>query len=117
LNKDHFALRITGKIEIPESGTYTFFLTSNDDSYLRIDGKTVVVSQGTFYTNENKGCITLSKGKHRLTIGYNQIGRRYFLSLAWEGPGFEKERIPPSRYFYTPVKNKTTPRDMNLMLE
>ena len=117
LNKDHFALRITGKIEIPASGTYTFFLTSNDDSYLRIDGKKVVNCHGTFYTNENEGCVYLDEGKHRITIGYNQKGRRYFLSLAWKGPGFEKERIPPSRYFYTPVINKTRPRDMNFMLE
>jgi len=44
--KNGFALRFTGKINIPKNGKYSFFLSSDDGSKLSINGKEVVDHDG-----------------------------------------------------------------------
>ncbi len=99
-NKDHFGLLITTDIAIPETGEYVFYLTSNDGSKLYIDGRLVVDNDGGHGALEKSGSISLKAGRHPLRIGYFQVGGGYALSLAWKGPGFEKQMVPPCAFFY-----------------
>ena len=100
-NKDRFALLITGWIEIPKSGDYTFYLTSNDGSSLTIDGRLVIDNDGGHGALEKGGHIHLTTGRHRLRIGYFQLGGGYFLGLDWKKPGSRKEAVPPDLLFHT----------------
>ena len=68
--EDHFALRFSGFITIPEAGDYTFFLVSDDGSRLYVDGKQVVDNDGCHGETEKSGSITLTKGKHSIRIAY-----------------------------------------------
>jgi len=40
--RDEFAFRVTGYVEVPEDGQYTFYTSSDDGSELYIDGNRVV---------------------------------------------------------------------------
>jgi hypothetical protein len=68
--EDHFALRFSGFITIPEAGDYTFYLVSDDGSRLLIDNNQVVDNDGCHGETEKSGSITLTKGKHTIRIAY-----------------------------------------------
>ena len=63
-------LDITGYIEIPEDGIYTFSLTSDDGSMLYIAGQEVISNDNAHSPREVIGQITLSKGLHPLRVLY-----------------------------------------------
>ena len=98
-NKDYFGLRITADIAIPGTGEYIFYLTSNDGSKLYIDDRLVVDNDGGHGATEKSGRIRLTAGRHPLKIEYFQMGGGYTLSLAWQGPGFEKQTVPPYDFY------------------
>ena len=100
-NKDRFALLVTGWIETPKSGNYTFYLTSNDGSRLWIDGREIINNDGGHPAREKEGHLTLTAGRHRLRIGYFQLGGGYFLGLDWKEPGGMKEPVPPDLLYHT----------------
>lgn len=99
LNKDKFALVLSGKIKIPESGEYTFYLNSNDGSQLFIDNKLIISSDGLHGTLENKNALWMKKGSHLLRIHYFQAGGGYLLELSISGEGIPKRNIPSSMLF------------------
>lgn len=98
-NKDRFALQISGWLEVPETGDYIFYLVSNDGSSLAIDGRQVVDNDGGHGALEKEGKIRLTAGRHKLTIRYFQLGGGYALSLAWSGPGMEKQPVEPEKFY------------------
>ncbi len=99
LNKDKFALVLSGKIKIPSSGEYTFYLNSNDGSRLFIDHKLIVSADGLHGALEKKSSIWLSQGYHLLKIHYFQAGGGYLLEFSISGKGIQKRSIPSSMLF------------------
>ncbi len=95
-SKDKFGLVLSGKIDIPKAGDYTFYLRSNDGSKLFIDNQLIVSSDGLHGAIEKPGSLWLSKGKHSLIIHYFQAGGGYLLETSISGPGMEKIIIPAS---------------------
>jgi hypothetical protein len=99
LNKDKFALVLSGTIKIPKSGKYTFYLNSNDGSRLFIDDKLIVSNDGPHGALEKKNSLWLQKGKHLLRIQYFQAGGGYHLELSISGEDIQKRNIPSSMLF------------------
>ncbi len=96
---NQFALVLRGKIAIPEAGSYTFYLTSNDGSALFIDGKRVVSNDGLHGSLEKSGRILLSKGRHILKITYFQAGGSMALELSFKDPRGMRKKVPPDWLF------------------
>jgi len=91
---DHkrFSIRWTGLIQIPETGNYTLFTTSDDGSMLYIDDKLVVDNSGQHGAIAVGGEVTLKAGSsHRIRIDYQQSGGDASMRIGWKDP---QDRTP-----------------------
>ena len=68
--KGNIGLVITGYINVPEDGVYTFSLTSDDGSLMSIDGTPVLLNDGPHAAEEYIGQKALSKGLHPIELRY-----------------------------------------------
>ena len=97
-----------GKINIPATGTYTFYTTSGNGSNLYIDGYSssnlVVNNVYSSTPHEQPGSISLTAGTHSLFVSYfyNDAGdsENAALSVSYQGPGISKQVIPGSVLTY-----------------
>ncbi|MGA1044642.1 MAG: PA14 domain-containing protein, partial [Phycisphaerales bacterium] len=98
--EDEYALRFTGLIEVPATGVYEFFLTSDDGSVLRIDGDLVVDNDGLHSALTKSGTVALEQGLHRLEVGFFEASGQDDVVVEWSGPGLDRQRVPASAYFH-----------------
>jgi len=96
---EFFGLRFRGYIDVPETGVYTFLVTSDDGSRLLIDGTTVVDNDGIHGARQRTGFIALASGKHELSLVFFQGAGGVALEVLLEGPGFEAQEIPTDMLF------------------
>ena len=68
--KDFFAIKYEGFIEIPEDGVYTFYTYSDDGSLLYLHDQLVVDNDGSHSARYKSGYIALQKGFVPIKIGY-----------------------------------------------
>ncbi len=95
MRANYFALKFEGNINLSQSGTYTFYLQSDDGSKLYIDNNLVVDHDGAHSNTEKAGTpITLSAGSHTIRIIYFEIAGDEALMARYEGPGISKKEIP-----------------------
>jgi len=94
-----FGFIYRGYIKVPENGTYTFYLTSDDGTDLVIDDQEVVDHDGNHGAYERSGSIDLEAGLHSVTIRYFQGRGGSVFEYAWQGPGFAKQAIPSEVWF------------------
>lgn len=95
-----------GWINAPSSGTYTFFLTSDDGSALYIGqhysptATPLINHDGLHSATEVEATVSLSAGWHKIAIAYFQKGGGASLGLKWKLPGFlqSKRAIEDSRF-------------------
>ena len=79
-----FGVRFSGVIEIPDDGEYTFWLNSDDDSQLFLDGQRLINNDGTHPPAEKSGKATLKAGPHSFTLLFFQGGGGLELDLRSE---------------------------------
>ncbi|MFI4896360.1 MAG: PA14 domain-containing protein, partial [Phycisphaerales bacterium JB059] len=103
---DWFALRLVGEIDVPETGSWTFTLSSDEGARLWIDGQ-LVVNDGLAHSYRSRdGVVWLDEGTHTIEVRY--LERRYNagLVLEWTGPTTAREVIPPGA-LWSPVEEPT----------
>ena len=66
--KETFAVVITAIFTVPTAGDYTFFLSSDDGSTLKLDGDLVVYNGGEHPFTEKTGTITLEATEYFLEV-------------------------------------------------
>jgi hexosaminidase len=91
--EDNFALRFKTYLQVPEDGIYTFHLSSDDGSILRIGDRTVINQDGFQGGNEVHGQVALQKGSHLLELSYFEAGGGNSVSLEYEGPGTARRKL------------------------
>ncbi|MCU4154765.1 GH92 family glycosyl hydrolase [Carboxylicivirga sp. A043] len=90
-----------GLIYIPQSGTYTFYISANDGCMLKINGEEQFESDGRkSFPFAQKCSIELSKGHHHFEIGFYQCSDGIELKTEWEGPGIKRQTVPASIFFH-----------------
>jgi hypothetical protein len=95
---DYFAFRFSGQIDLPTTGTYTFYLTSDDGSLLYIDGNLVVNHNGLHGNSEMSGSAVLTAGVHAIVVEFFEAGGGEALTVQYAGPfDSERARYPPDR--------------------
>ncbi len=97
--RDQFFNVLKASIDIPKSGTYTFYTASDDGSRLYIGETNVVNNDGPHGIVEKSGTIALSAGLHPIRVNYFDSGGGDGLSVSWQGPGIKKQEIPAERLF------------------
>ena len=90
----YYAAVFKGQIDIPESGTYTFYTNSDDGSKLYVDGHEVVNNDATHGAREERGEIKLEKGKYPFEVQYFQDRSGGMLEVFMQAPGESKKPLP-----------------------
>jgi TolA-binding protein len=94
----------TGALRIGLPGTYQFFTSSQDCSFLMIDGHEVVSAPGAHGPvgrARHKGTITLKAGLHQFEYLHAAEGPDACMVAAWQPPGGAKPEILPLEVFGT----------------
>jgi hypothetical protein len=98
----HFSARWTGQVQPRFSETYTFYVSANDGSKLRVNGQ-LIIDQRRTQNGERSAEITLEAGKrYDLTLEFYQGGGSGTTRLSWSSPSLKKEVIPAGQLFSTP---------------
>lgn len=99
---EQYAFKFAGYINIPTSGTYTFYTASDDGSKLYIDGfapaNQVVNNDYLQGVTERSGTKELTAGVHEIYITFFQGNGGYGMSASYAGPGIPKQLIPNTAF-------------------
>lgn len=94
---DGFAFIYEGYINIPTTGSYTFYTSSDDGSQLFVNNVLVVNNDGTHGCSEKTGTpITLSAGTYPIKALMFEDGGGECMNVKWQGPGISKADVPAS---------------------
>ncbi len=97
-----FSVNWQGTIEVPRTGTYTFYTNSDDGVRLRVAGKLMVDNWTDHGLTEDIGMIHLVAGQsYPIIMDYYENTGNAAIQLRWSGPGIEKAIIA-SQYLFPP---------------
>lgn len=88
---DHFALHFSTRLRIPRSGTYTFYLQSDDGSLLFINGEKVIDNDGSHSNREKHTSLEMEAGSFPLEVYYFEDIAGEALKLSIAGPTLPKQ--------------------------
>jgi hypothetical protein len=93
-----FSARWTGRLEVPATGRYTFYLMAEATARLRIDDVLVVDATGGRPGWEVEGEIPLTAGRHAVSVEYRKTNLWGFLKLRWKSDALPRSVIPKCRF-------------------
>jgi hypothetical protein len=88
-----------GFVDIPVSGKWTFYATSDAGTHLRIHESQVIDDDLNHDGSEANGTILLKAGLHPFKLYYRTVDTTPELNMMWSGPGYEKQLIPETSIF------------------
>lgn len=97
-NAPSFGLQYRGYIDVPESGIYSFYLTSDDGSALSVDNKKVINNDGLHSAIERSGEVALEKGLHQFSLDFIEGGGGYTLRLLYALKDGQPRNIPAEMF-------------------
>ncbi|MEM1319190.1 MAG: PA14 domain-containing protein [Bacteroidota bacterium] len=96
-----YSVRWEGQIEVPRTGAYAFYTTSDDGVRLWVDGKLMVENWTVHAPTEDVGLIVLEAGqRYDIRMEYYENEGGAVAQLRWSGPGISK-KIIPSKYLFS----------------
>lgn len=95
-----FGLVFSGLLNVPATGTYTFYCKSDDGSRLELAGKSIITNDGIHGIQSVAGSIALKKGLHTFKLEFFQKKGGKGLELCLEGSDGTKAPIPQSWFFH-----------------
>jgi hexosaminidase len=96
LTKDSSIVALSGSFSAPKEGVYTFWLSADQNAFLEMDGATVAMDTTARWWIQTPGRVALRTGEHPFRLLYVRQTRRAGLNLQVEGPGLERQAVPPS---------------------
>lgn len=104
LRNEWFAMELSGLIDIPEDGEYTFYLNSDDGGQLSINGNELFESDGRKeFAFEQHASVYLKKGLNEIGVKYFQCSGNMVLDVQWESENIKKEDLPASHLFHKKI--------------
>ncbi len=101
VNTTNFYLLETGYVKITAAGSYTFYLASDDGSYMWLDGAALITTNDGGHGNQTKSAsATLSVGYHALKVEYMQQGGGAGLVLQYSGPSITEQVVPAAALYH-----------------
>lgn len=99
---DYVGLRARGQITLPESGTWSFGLGSDQSARLFIDGKLVIDDASGHPFRWRSGSVRLNAGKYDFEIRHWEGWSNGGLVATWTPPSGSEEVIPQSAFSVLP---------------
>ena len=99
---DYYAMKVTGKLQIPDSGLWTFNVGSDQYAILSIDGQTVVSDTSGHSYRWRSGTMSLEAGTHDIELQFMEGWSQAGLFLTWQGPDEPFETVIPASAFVAP---------------
>ena len=94
VGSDNFSIRFTGTIAAPQTGTYTFFVTSDDGVRLWIDDQQIITDWSDHAPRTRSGTISLNANERvPLRLDYYERGGGAVVRLEWSGPGLNRQFV------------------------
>ncbi len=97
--EDNFGIVFNSNLKIEKTGSYTFYLVSDDGSRLLIDGKEVVINDFVHGAESRFGAVTLAKGYHTIEIQYFEGNYGEYLTLDYQFEGEPRQAVLASKLF------------------
>jgi hypothetical protein len=98
-SSDNAAIRWTGNIDVPTTGTYDFNWYGDNGFRLYIDGTAVIDHWINDWNINVPGSAQLTAGRHTIKAEYFQGNGGAFAHLTWAPPGQQQQsRIPDSAF-------------------
>ncbi len=97
---ENYGFRFQGIFRAEKPGEYSFFVNADDGAKLLIDGKLVVDNDGEHAPQETSGSIKLEAGDHGFQVVFFNAGGGAELSVSWQRPGGNRDRLPPRVLFH-----------------
>ena len=104
----NYAVTFRGYINISQKGQYTFYLNSQDGSYLTIGNYTIIDNNGVHGPTELHGSIGLLPGKHAIAVSYFRTTGNAALNFSYASDSFAKMPVPDSVLFRGPLQIKVS---------
>lgn len=104
--ESYFGFEFFGYIEIKKSGTYTFYLTSDEGSKLWIGSKEVVDNDGRHTKRERSGRISLQAGLYPIKVLFFERSKDDVLKVEYAGPGISRRNVPDNILYPTKGNNR-----------
>jgi hypothetical protein len=91
---EKFNARWFGYLIVPAAGRYTFSTSSDDGSYITVDGNRILDNGGPHELRTRRADVQLSRGPHALLFDYTQYTGGYHLEWAWARDGQPESPVP-----------------------
>ncbi|MGA0846523.1 MAG: sulfatase-like hydrolase/transferase, partial [Luteolibacter sp.] len=93
-------LEFSGYLEVPTTGDYTFYLSTDTGAFLRLHQMQLIDADfGYTAGSERSATVKLEAGLHPYTLGYRRgTAGTPALELSWSGPSIAKQPIPVSAF-------------------
>lgn len=86
-DNENYGMILTTELVVPATGSYTFWLSSDDGSHLYIDDKLVIDNDGLHGVVTETATITLTAGTHSLQTFFFENTGGDSMQLEWDGSG------------------------------
>ena len=97
---DTFSARWSGQVEVPTTGTYTFYTHTSDGVRLWVNDELVVDQWSNQPPREWSGSVSLQAGeRYPIKMEYYEGSGWATAKLLWSGPGVDKQIIPGDRLY------------------
>ncbi len=93
-NCDNCSNIYRAKLNITNAGTYTFYVTSDDNGDIYVDGDLVASVYTCCYTAS--GTKTLTAGVHDIEVRQSEGGGADYVTVEYQGPSVSRQVIPLS---------------------
>lgn len=95
----NIGLAFVGWLDVPTTGDYEFFLSSDTGAGMRIHDILLVDADRTPGIEQSAGSIRLHAGQHPFRLHTRHSGDApATLSLSWAGPGIAKQPVPAAAF-------------------
>ncbi|MEN6444389.1 MAG: PA14 domain-containing protein [Methanoregula sp.] len=97
---DHFSVKFDGLLKVDTEADYTFYLTSDDGSYLSLDGVQVIDNGGDHATQERTATVHLLPGFHAISMKMYENAGGAVAWLEYSMPSMPRKFI--DQFYHTP---------------
>jgi gliding motility-associated-like protein len=121
VNPQTFSARYRGSVYIATTGSYTFYLTSDDAAYMWIDQAALISPPVTAnalinLSNQhsavmNQATVYLAAGLHNILMHFGNNNGAAVLKLQYSGPGIASATVIPATAFCSTVQRTVAAND------
>ncbi|MFZ2655420.1 MAG: PA14 domain-containing protein, partial [Victivallales bacterium] len=98
---DCMGVSFSGYVDVPATGSYRFYLASDEGSRLSLDKIVLVDNDFMHGFTEKCADIYLNAGVHQIRLDYFEYSGSAALRLDWSGPGFSRVPVDAQYLWHT----------------